>query len=294
MKRREFVLGAAGVAASMGALGPARARAEGLKIKKALVLGMLPKEAPLEERFQLAREVGFDGVEVYTMPDADEVERTRAAAEKSGLVVHSIMNSDHWRYPLSSADPEVVDRSIQGVETSIRNAAALGAETVLIVPAVVNSETRYEDAFGRSRRAIERLLPMAEREKVILAVENVWNRFLLSPIEFAKYVDEFGSPYLQAYFDVGNIEQYGVPAHWILSLGERIKKLHVKGYDGRKRDFKNLGEGSIDWPAVQAALAEIGFEGYMTAEIGGGDRDYLADVSRRMDRIIAGEKPYEA
>ena len=142
------------------------------------------------------------------------------------------MNADHWRFPLSSADRgRRSARSVAGMETSLRNAALWGADAVLLVPAVVDATTSYRDAWTRSQRVIrERLLPLARELKVVIAVEEVWNKFLLSPLEFARYVDEFDSPWLKAYFDVGNVVFYGFPQDWIRTLGARIVKVHLKDF----------------------------------------------------------------
>jgi hexulose-6-phosphate isomerase len=215
------------------------------------------------------------------------------AANDAGIRIHSVMNMDHWKYPLSSADPEVVARSVEGMKTSIRNAQLWKASTVLLVPAVVNATTSYADAWRRSKAQIERLLPVAEQAKVIIAVEEVWNKFLLSPIEFARYVDEFHSPWLRAYFDVGNVAISGYPQDWIRTLGPRIVRLHLKDFTFRDRTarFVNLGEGDIDWKAVYAALKEIGYRGEATVELDSTDRKGLMEISRRVDRILAGEAP---
>ena len=182
------------------------------------------------------------------------------------------------------------------METSLRNAALWRADTVLLVPAVVDATTSYRDAWTRSQRVIrERLLPLARELKVIVAVEEVWNKFLLSPLEFARYVDEFDSPWLKAYFDVGNVVFYGYPQDWIRALGPRIVKVHLKDFqldrpNGRFA-WKNLGEGDIDWPEVRRALADIGYSGYVTAEVAGGDAAYLRDLTGRIDRFLAGRSP---
>lgn len=255
-------------------------------LKKSVLISMLPKELPFRERFQLAKEVGFVGIEAQTVGDAGEAEGIAEASRAAGIPIHSVMNMDHWRYPLSSADPEVVDRSIAGMETSMRNAVLWGADVVLLVPAVVNEETTYEQAWERSQKEIRRLLPLAEELGVIIAVEEVWNRFLLSPPEFARYVDEFNSPWLRAYFDVGNIVMYGIPQHWIRTLGERIVRFHLKDFDTQTRQFVPLGEGSINWPAVRAAIDDIGYSGYLTVELPAGDRDYLQGVSDKVTELL--------
>jgi hexulose-6-phosphate isomerase len=208
------------------------------------------------------------------------------------------MNSAHWQFPLSSADPEVVNKSVAGMETSLRNAALFKAGVVLLVPAVVDAKTSYKDAWTRSQQVIrERILPLAAELKVIVGIEEVWNKFLLSPLEFAQYVDEFKSPWVKAYFDVGNIVFYAYPQDWIRTLGPRIVRVHLKDFKLDRREgrfeWKNIGEGDIDWIEVRKALGEIGYDGYMTTEIQGGDRAYLADVSARLDRFIAGQAPVQ-
>jgi hexulose-6-phosphate isomerase len=196
------------------------------------------------------------------------------------------------------ADRTVVDRSVAGMETSFRNAALWGADTVLLVPAVVDAATSYQDAWTRSQRVIrERLLPMADSFKVTIAVEEVWNKFLLSPLEFARYVDELDSPRLRAYFDVGNIVFYGFAHDWIRTLGSRIVKVHLKDFqldrpNGRFA-WKNVGEGDVDWLAVRRALSDVGFSGYVTTEVAAGDAAYLKNLTQRLDRFLAGQKPIE-
>jgi len=281
MRRRDFLASSAAAAAS------ATGR---LPIGKGILLGMLPRNMSYAERCRLAREVGFEALEVGTIEDPAEAAEIKKAAEAAGLRIHSVMNQAHWKYPLSSADPDVVERSIQGMQTSLENARLWGADVVLLVPAVVNAETGYREAWERSQRQIRRLLPLAERHKVTIAVENVWNKFLLSPLEFARYVDEFASPWLRACFDVGNVVLFGFPEDWIRTLGKRIVRVHLKDFRFRKRvaEFVNLGEGDVNWPAVYRSLAEIGYKGPATLELPGGDVEYLKDLSRRVDRILEG------
>jgi hexulose-6-phosphate isomerase len=291
--RREFLAGASAAAIAAGTQDPNAAHASERRadIKKAVVFGMLPRDMPLDDRFKLARDSGFDGVEAYTTPDPKQVDALRAAAEKSGLRIHSIMNQAHWQFPLSSDDAQTVKRSLDGMVTSLHNAHDLGADTVLLVPAVVNPKTRYIDAYRRSQRRIRELLPQAEELGVTIAVEEVWNKFLLSPLEFARYVDEFNNPHLVAYFDVGNVVLFGYPQDWIRTLGERIKKVHIKDFkvDGSTWHWTNLYDGAVDWPEVRRAFAEIGYSGWFTAELSGGDAAYLTDVAKRMDKIIREE-----
>jgi L-ribulose-5-phosphate 3-epimerase len=295
LSRRRFLETTATLAA-LAALRPRGAAAAAGGPKKAVLITMLPKELPFVDRFKLAVDAGFAGIEMQTVTDPKEAEQIREASLKSGLRVHSVMNSEHWRSPISSADPQVVNKSVAGMETSLRNAKLWGADAVLLVPAVVNPETSYKDAWTRSQKVIrERILPLAQELRVIVAVEEVWNKFLLSPLEFARYVDEFQSPWLKAYFDVGNIVFYAYPQDWIRTLGNRIVKVHLKDFqlDRAAGNFhwKNIGEGDIDWVEVRKALGEIGYDGYVTTEISGGDATYLKDVVARLDRFLAGQKP---
>lgn len=296
--RREFLAAAGAAGLALGTIaspdhamaGPAK-KAE---IKKAVVFGMLGKlreKMSLEESFETARDCGFDGVEAYTTSDPKQVEALKAASDKTGFKIHSIMNQAHWEHPLSSDDRETVSKSMEGMKTSLHNARDLRAETVLLVPAVVNAKTRYAEAYVRSQRQIRELIPLAEELGVTIAVEEVWNKFLLSPIEFARYVDEFNTPHVAAYFDVGNVVLYGYPQDWIRTLGERIKKVHIKDFkvEGSGWKWTNLYDGAVDWPEVHKAFNEIGYSGWFTAELGAGDAEYLRDVAQRMDRIIAGE-----
>jgi hexulose-6-phosphate isomerase len=213
-----------------------------------------------------------------------------AASRKSDLPIHSVMNAEHWRSPLSSSDPAVVEKSLDGMRTSLRNAKLWGADTVLLVPAVVNPETTYAQAWERSQKEIRKLIPLAAELKIIIGIEEVWNKFLLSPLEFARYVDEFASPWIRAYFDIGNVAINAYPQDWIRTLDKRIVKVHVKDFAFKKRqaEFTALLEGEIDWRAVHAALADIGYQGTATVELPAGDAAYLREVSRRFDRILDG------
>jgi hexulose-6-phosphate isomerase len=280
MNRRKFLLAASAIEMA--------ARAARLPIKKGLVYGMLPKGMSAAERFRLARDTGFEEIECYTTPEAGEAEELKKAAEAAGVRIHSVMNMAHWKFPLSSADAAVVAESMKGLETSIRNAHFWGAETVLLVPAVVNPETRYQDAWTRSVAQVRKILPLAAELKVIIAMENVGNRFLLSPLEFARYVDDFKSPWVRAYFDVGNVMSIGYPQDWIRTLGKRIVKLHFKEATQKRAPGQKLllGEGDIDWKAVAAALTEIGYRGSATLEMAQGDEAYLRDLSKRLDSIL--------
>jgi len=282
--RRQILAAAPFVAAAAAA--PAR-----LPIRKAVEFSMLPGKIPVLDRFQMARDAGFEAIECPTMPDAAAAEEALAASRKTQLPIHSVMNQEHWRSPLSSADPAVVEKSMEGMRTSLRNAKLWGADTVLLVPAVVNPETSYAQAWERSQKQIRQLIPLAAEAKVIIGIEEVWNKFLLSPLEFARYVDEFNSPWIRAYFDIGNVAIQAYPQDWIRTLGKRIVKVHVKDFSFKKRlaEFTPLLEGEIDWRAVHAALADIGYQGTATVELSGGDAAYLKEVNSRFEKILTGQ-----
>jgi L-ribulose-5-phosphate 3-epimerase len=249
---------------------------------------MLPDTVDVPNRFQMAKEAGFERIECPTTRDPAEAWKLKDAAAAAGIEIHSVMNMDHWKYPLSSSDPVVVEKSLDGARVSLQNAKLWGADTVLIVPAVVNAETSYRDAYKRSQQNIRKLIPLAEELRVVVAIEEVWNKFLLSPLEFAKYIDEFESPWIRSYFDVGNVVLYGYPQDWIRTLGPRIAKLHIKDFSWRKLVAKwvPLGEGDIDWHAIYAALRDIGYKGTATVELPAGDPAYLKEVCRRLNAIL--------
>lgn len=257
-------------------------------MKKGICIGTLP--GSLEEKFRLAKDAGFDGVEINTVNTDEESQRLKEIADSVGLEIPSVMNSAHWQFPLSSPDPEVRKKSVEGMMKSMSSASIVGADTVLLVPGVVNEEVCYEDAYETSQKEIKELAKDAEERKVFIAIENVWNKFLLSPMEFASYVDEIESDYVQAYFDVGNILLYGYPQQWIRSLGSRIKKVHVKGFRVGPKSFTYLLDSDIKWAAVMEAFKDIGYDNYITAEMPPYTtfpEQMIYDTSAHMDKIFA-------
>jgi hexulose-6-phosphate isomerase len=261
-----------------------------LPIKKGLVFDMLPTSMSYVDRFKLARDTGFEVVQAPTTPDEHEAEAIKKAADAANIRIDSVMNMDHWKYPLSSSDGAVVTKSMEGMRTSLHNAKLWGSDAVLLVPAVVNPQTTYRDAWIRSQKEIRKLIPLAAELKVVIAIEEVWNKFLLSPLEMKKYIGEFESPWVRAWFDVGNVVLYGYPQDWIRTLGKSVYKVHLKDFKRKEGGYAwvNLGDGDVDWAAVRQAFAEIGYAGSAIAELDGGDEAYLRDVSRRIDRLLVG------
>jgi L-ribulose-5-phosphate 3-epimerase len=295
--RREFLKSSAAAAVVIG--GSSFMAGESLSgnsaksfaIKKGLVYDMLPQALNHLERFRLARGVGFEVVQAPTTSDERTAEEMKAAADKAAIRIDSVMNIDHWDYPLSSSDPAVVEKSLSGMRTSLHNAKLWGSDVVLLVPAVVNAQTSYRDAWVRSQQQIRKLIPLASELKVVIGIEEVWNKFLLSPLEMQRYIAEFNSPWVKAWFDTGNVLLYGYPQDWIRTLGASIVKLHIKDFKRQKDRYNwvNLGDGDTDWPEIRKALADIKYAGSAIVELGGGDEAYLRDVSRRLDRLLLGK-----
>jgi hexulose-6-phosphate isomerase len=254
-----------------------------------MLISMLPKQMSYLDRFKLAVDVGFEGIEAQTVADPKEADQIKEASEKAKIGIHSVMNMGHWEWPFSSPNPDDVKKGTERMEISLRNAKLWGADTVLLVPAVVRPDTTIPQAWRRSQPHIRKLLPLARELGVTIAIEPVWNKFLLTPYDTAKYVDEFKSQWVKAYFDVGNVVMYGFPQEWIRALGKRIVKFHLKDFKYETRQWVPLREGSIDWKEIRKAIGEIGFSGYLTVELQGGDEAYLREVSRRVDMILAGE-----
>ena len=261
-----------------------------LPIKKGVLLDMLPAKLSDADRFKMVRDVGFEVVQAPTTPDERKAVAIKKAADAANVRIDSVMNMDHWKYPLSSSDASVVEKSLAGMRTSLHNAKLWGSDAVLLVPAVVNPQTSYREAWSRSQKEIRKLLPLAEELKIVIAIEEVWNRFLLSPLEMATYIGEFKSPWIQAWFDVGNVLLYGYPQDWIRTLGKNIVKVHLKDFKRKDDGYEwvNLGDGDVDWAAVREAFSDIGYAGSAVTELNGGDEAYLRDVSRRVDRLIIG------
>jgi L-ribulose-5-phosphate 3-epimerase len=295
MNRRQFISSSAAGLATLSALHAEQQGSAQAKMKKAACIGVFPKEASVLEKFEIAKRAGFEGIEPNTLTSAAEVEEYKQAVAKTGVRVHSIMNSDHWKYPLSDNDPEVVKKCVDGIKTSLHNARDLGADTVLLVPGIVTPDVRYSQVYERSQKQIRDLLSLAKDLRVVIAIENVGNRFLMSPMEFARYVKEFNSPWVRNYFDIGNLGANGYPQDWIRTIGDQLSKVHIKkfepGTDYPKFDPNDRRTQGIDWQAVRAALADVRYSGWISAEVKSGDEAYVTEVSRRMDKFIAGESP---
>ncbi len=273
----------------------------GNRVLKSLKFGMIKDGQSIRDKFEIALEAGFDGVEMDSPSNLD-LETIRRAKEATGAQIPGVVDSAHWSQPLSDPSEDVRRAGRAALETAIHDCHALGGTTVLLVPGVVNAEVSPADAWRRSMRALEQIAPIASKAGVGVAFENVWNNFLLSPSAAVRYVDEANrftpagaAPVFSWYFDIGNIWRYSWPQHWIRELGGRISKLDVKGYSRAKADKEGkwagfgveIDEDDLPWDQVNRALDEIGYRGWASAEVGGGDRARLKDISQRMDRVFA-------
>ena len=297
--RRSFMAAAlaAGAGLSFAPLTRGATR-EGKWIRKGLKIGMIGVGETLAEKFAAARDAGFEGVELDSPGpySADEVLDARA---RSGIGVPGVVLSTHWSKPFNHPEESVRAEARAGLETALRDCAAFGGTSVLVVPAVVNDSMPYAEAYERSQREIGSLIPLARERGVAIAFENVWNNFLLSPLEAARYCDELQPQDTDRrvvgwHFDIGNIVNYGWPEQWVDVLGPRILKLDVKDFSRAKRNDEGLwkgfgvgiGEGDAGWQRVCAALKRIGYHGWAAAEVGGGGAERLAEVARRMDSVF--------
>lgn len=296
LDRRNFLktAGLALAAAQLTPGGSARAEETPKMMKKAVKWGMIQLDGSILDKFKLLKQLGFDGVELNAPSNLNKDEVLKARDE-TGLPIHGVVDSAHWRDTLSHPDPEVRARGTAALEQALRDAKAYGATTVLLVPAVVSKEVSYADAYTRSQAEIKKVLPLAGELGIKIALENVWNNFLLSPLEEARYIDELESPQVGAYFDVGNVLRYGWPEQWIRVLDKRIMKVDIKEFSTKKMAEEGLWkgfqvellEGDCDWPAVMAALREVGYQGWGTAEIPGGGPERLKQIAGLMDKIFA-------
>lgn len=311
LDRRRFI----GTAAALLAARAVRAQEPFMhSLKKAVIVGR-----PTEENLTAIRAAGFDGVEAGIIPP-DEAAAAKTIADGLGVRIHSVLRG--WA-EFNSDDAAKVAETEQVTADALRAAAGYGADAVLLVPCRVGGmampeawefriefdpdtghltrcaegdNARYADylraqntAWDRSLQSIARLVPVAEECGVVIAVENVWNNLWVDPTHFAAFVDACASPWVRAYFDIGNHVKYSPPQDWIRALGERIVKIHVKDFklneNGQGGEFVNIRDGSVEWPAVRRALDEVGYDGWCTIE---GGNVSLEEHSQRLDDILAG------
>jgi hexulose-6-phosphate isomerase len=265
------------------------------KLKKAVKYAMVQIRGSHRDKLELVKKCGFLGVEIDS-PGTKDLEDLVAASKATGIAVHGVIDSVHWNktHALSHPDPKVRARGLESLVGALKDAKTVGADTVLLVPGVVREEefegkkepVTYEQCWERSQAEVRKALPTAEQLGVKIAIEGVWNNFITKPEQMIEYIDQFKNPYLGAYFDCSNMIKYGVPsAEWVRRLGKRMLKFDFKGYS-KARQWVPIGEGDEDWPEILKALAEVGYEGWATAEVNGGGEDHLKKVSAQMDKVL--------
>ncbi|TXL61084.1 sugar phosphate isomerase/epimerase [Cerasibacillus terrae] len=261
-----------------------------------------PKGTPLEKVFEYSRDAGFDAVELNLNATGDvgitvdttinEAKEIVKLASSYQLELRSLSTGLLWDFPLSDASESIRMQGRNIIKKQIEIARVMGLDTILVVPGTVNESTCYADCYNRSQEELKKLIPFAEEYQVNMGIENVWNKFLLSPLEMATYIDELDSDYVGAYFDVGNVLQFGYPEQWIRTLGKRIKKIHVKDFRmsvGNITGFVPLFAGDVNWEEVYKALTAIGYDDTLTAELTPykiAPNLLAEDTARQIDRII--------
>lgn len=299
--RRSFLRTAGGMAATGALAAPAlRARACAaadaaaagsmavgrLPLYKAVKWGMIADAPSVAERFRICKELGFDGMELVSPADFSAKE-VREASDATGMPVHGLVDMKHWDIRLSSRDAKVREQGVEILKQAIKDAHAFGGFSVLLVPGKVSgADETHDDVWQRSIVCIREALPLASRLGVRVLIENVWNGFCETPEQNRDYLDEIDSPWVGAYFDIGNVVKFSPSENWIRTLAHRIVKLDVKDWSAKTGFDAKIGEGDVHWPAVRQALAEIRYSGWCTAEVAGGDRQWLAEVAQRMDKFL--------
>jgi hexulose-6-phosphate isomerase len=294
MDRRTFLTVPAAAAAQSG----------GARFRKSICSVIFPDGMPHAERFRRARAAGFEGMEIRMGDELtvdstpEDAKRMGAAAREAGIAIVSFWVSRPFdQAPLNHPDPAVRTKGAAALIRGVELASAMGCGAVLTVPGRLGNGAHfnygYQETWERFTAEFRKLIPHAARHKVVITPENVWNKFLVSPLEMRAFVDQFRSPWLQTHFDIGNVMQFGYPQDWILTLGPRIRRVHVKDYKLSTRfeqgRFVDLLEGDVDWKEVMAALVKVGYQGYLSPEIGHKpeDPEQLMGVSKALDRILA-------
>jgi hexulose-6-phosphate isomerase len=316
LARRQF-LGRMAAASTFALVSPLISRgAARAKLRSAMIVGEVTEKALLP-----LKEAGFEGVETsHVCPEA-EAARGREVADQLGMRIHSVLRG--WM-EFNSGDPAKVEESLEKTRAALRAAKAYGADAILLVPCRVGGmpmpeawefdiafdektghvtrvaagdNAKFEDyikaqnhATDTSHAAVEKLIPLAAELKVVIGIENVWNNLWVKPALYRHFIASFQSPWVKAYFDIGNHVKYAPPQDWIKALGPLIAKLHIKDFklnpDGHGGKFVHPRDGSIDWPVVRRALDLIGYDGWATIEDGGLE---LAEFKRRFDLIEKGK-----
>lgn len=290
--RRQFLTTAA-LAAAGSALSQNVSAAPKRQLKKAIMLGTLSIKGTLAEKLKAAKDAGYEGVEPHGGMNQQEV---LDALGSSGLKAASVCCHTHWKQTLTHNDEATREAGLQGVLTTLRDAKAYGADSILVVPGTVSEEVSYDVAWERSIAQLKKAVPLAKELGVRISIENVWNNFILSPLEAVKFLDDVGDPIVGWHFDIGNVGRFGWAEQWIKVLGKRINRIHVKEFDTKKMKEEglykgfdcDLTEGTNNWPAIMKALDEAGYTGWAISEQRGGNIfNGLQKLTAGMDKIFA-------
>lgn len=287
-----------------------------MTLLKGMNVWTLPAGLTIEEQFALTKDANFDTIELnlsesqpqdnivskdLALNDSptltldvtqEELAAIKALSEKYELPITSISTSLHWNYSLTDHDETTRQKGIAIVKKMIDVCKALGGDTVLVVPGLVKQTESYDDCYDRALAALKELAPYAEANEIYIGIENVWNKFLLSPIETRDFIDKIDSPFVGMYFDAGNVLQFGFPEQWVRILGNRIKKIHVKDFNtgiGNIYGFTTLLNGSLSWVHLVEAIHEIGYTGPLTCELSAyteNGQQIAYDTSRALDYIV--------
>lgn len=279
VKKSGLLLAGAAFPSLLGGQSAARERTSSKRFKKAVGFTMIQGNLSVEDKLKLAKDLGFEGIETPTRIRNNKMPEPRVlarASEKVGIPIHGVVHS---------SNPDL--------KGAIDEAAVYGATSVLCVVRA-DPKGSFRKNYLSTQQTIRKAIEHAEKKRIHILIENVWATFLIEPLTMARYIDELDSPYVKAYFDIGNVVRWGWPQHWIEVLGKQIVKVHVKEYnldvamkEGMVKGFAfPLGEGSIDWPRVRGELKKIGYRGWATVEVSGGNRQRLADISQQMDQVL--------
>jgi len=266
--------------------------------------GGLEAKRPIAEAMREAKELGFDAIELaiaskgvltHEVTQA-QCENIAATAQKIGIEISSVASGESWACSPTANDPEVRKKIIDFTCKALQVTEWLGSDVYLFVPGAVDvfflpdaEVISYDVCYERASEAVKQILPTAEKTGVTMCIENVWNKFLLSPLEMRRFIDSFSSKMVGAYFDIGNVLLTGYPEQWIRILGKRIKRVHVKDFTrsvGTVEGFVDLLEGDVDFQSVKEALADIGYDGYVTAELLPFEKGRPAKTAQAMKTIF--------
>ena len=259
------------------------------QLKKAIMYDTIGYKGTVLEKFLALKAAGFEGVELSSHMNQDEVMR---ALDETGLKAASVCGSKHWSKTLSHQDEKVRAEGLEALQQTLRDAKRYGATSILLVPGTVNKDVTYEQCWERSIAGIRAALPLCQETGVKIAIENVWNNFIMKPQQAKDYLDAINSPFVGWHFDIGNMIKFGPSEEWIKVLGQRILKLHIKEYGtapGKGFGVKFF-EGDNHWPAIMAALDKVGYTGWAITEQPGNqtkDAESMKEFSALLDKVLA-------